>query len=101
MTYDEFLITISLVLELPTNNVSKFNFFNMLEIYGYFPMADNLITLGSSFSTFKIAVEITTVASVGLKDICAFIFYFGNNTPSLGSNWKVWDSNEYRNAVLF
>jgi len=39
---------------------------------GYFPIADNLITFGSSFSAYNIVLAINTVAVFAVKDIVTF-----------------------------
>jgi len=49
--------------------------------YGYFPIPEILIGYASSSVICKIAVEIRTIASVGVHYILIIAFYLGSICP--------------------
>jgi len=63
--------------------------------YGYFPIPEILIGYASSSVICKIAVEIRTIASVGVHYILIIAFYLGSICPWLGTNLKFVDSKLY------
>jgi hypothetical protein len=64
----------------------------LILIKGYFPIADNLITVSDSLSHLKIAVATYTVASNGWYKIFTYIYDLAAIVPLLGENSNVVNS---------